>query len=72
MLKEGKDLIVVKVTDTAGGGRFDGRKDQLSLKLMAIVFHCEGEWDYQSSVLTTDYDIKETGPNTFPSQLYNA
>jgi sialate O-acetylesterase len=31
-----------------------------------------GEWEYKSSVLTTDFGIEETGPNMFPSQLFNA
>jgi len=72
VLKEGKNLIVVKVTDTGGGGGLDGRKDQLFLEVNGSRFPLQGEWGYQPSVLTTDYDIKETGPNTFPSQLYNA
>ena len=72
VLKEGKNLIVVKVTDTGGGGGLDGRKDQLFLEVNGNRFPLQGEWDYQPSVLTTDFNIKETGPNTFPSQLYNA
>ena len=72
VLKEGKNLIVVKVTDTGGGGGLDGRKEQLFLEVNGSRFPLQGEWDYQPSVLTADFDIKETGPSTFPSQLYNA
>jgi len=72
VLKPGKNLIVVKVTDTGGGGGLDGRTDQLFLETDGNRFPLHGEWEYQSSVLTTDFDIKETGPNTFPSQLYNS
>jgi sialate O-acetylesterase len=32
----------------------------------------QGEWAYKSSALTTDFGLKDTGPNVFPSQLYNA
>ena len=72
VLRPGKNLIVVKVTDTGGGGGLDGRKDQLFLDMNNNHIALDGDWEYQSSVLTTDFGIKETGPNTFPSQLYNA
>ena len=71
-LKAGKNLIVVKVTDTGGGGGLDGRNDQLFIEANGTRFPLQGEWEYKSSVLTADFGIKETGPNTFPSQLYNA
>ena len=72
VLKAGKNLIVVKVTDTGGGGGLFGRKDQLFVEVDGKRYPLEGTWDYKSSVLTTDFGIKETGPNSFPSQLYNA
>lgn len=72
VLKAGKNLIVVKVTDTGGGGGLYGRKDQLFVEVSGKRYPLEGIWDYKSSALTTDFGIKETGPNSFPSQLYNA
>jgi sialate O-acetylesterase len=72
ILKAGKNLIAVKVTDTGGGGGLYGKSDQLFIEVNGSRFPLHGEWEYKSSVLTTDFGIKETGPNTFPSQLYNA
>ncbi len=72
MLKAGRNVIVVKVTDTGGGGGLYGRKDQVFLEVSGKRFPLQGAWDHKSSVLTSDFGIKETGPNTFPSQLYNA
>lgn len=72
VLKAGRNLIVVKVTDTGGGGGLFGRKDQLFVEVNGKRYPLEGTWDYKTSVLTTDFGIKETGPNSFPSQLYNA
>lgn len=71
-LKQGKNFIVVKVTDTGGGGGLNGRKDQLFLDVNGQRIALTGAWQYKSSVLTTDFGVKESGPNTFPSQLYNA
>ena len=42
VLKEGKNLIVVKVTDTGGGGGLDGRKDQLFLEVNGSRFPLQG------------------------------
>ena len=72
ILKPGKNLIVVKVTDTGGGGGLYGKKDQLFLEVNGKRFSLQGDWAYKSSALTTDFGIKDTGPNAFPSQLYNA
>ncbi len=72
LLKAGRNVIVVKVTDTGGGGGLYGKKDQVFLEINGKRFSLAGSWDYKSSVLTSDFGIKETGPNTFPSQLYNA
>jgi sialate O-acetylesterase len=72
MLKAGRNVIVVKVTDTGGGGGLYGKQDQVFLEINGKRFSLAGAWDYKSSVLTSDFGIKETGPNTFPSQLYNA
>lgn len=72
ILKAGKNLIVVKVTDTGGGGGLDGKKDQLFVDVNGKRFPLQGEWDYKPSALTADFGIIESGPNVFPSQLYNA
>jgi sialate O-acetylesterase len=72
VLKQGKNIVVVKVTDTGGGGGLKGNKDQLFLEVGTKKTLLDGTWEYRSSVLTTDFGITQTGPNVFPSQLYNA
>jgi sialate O-acetylesterase len=72
ILNEGKNVVVIRVTDSGGGGGFNGRSPQLFLEVAGVRHPLDGEWHYKSSVLTTDFGIKEVGPNSFPSQLYNA
>jgi sialate O-acetylesterase len=71
-LKKGKNIIVVKVTDTGGGGGLYGKNDQLFLDVGPAHIPLEGPWQYKSSAFTTDFGIKQNGPNSLPSQLYNA
>ena len=70
-LKEGKNIIAVRVTDTGGGGGFHGKETQLFLEVAGSRHPLHGEWSYKPSVRTTDFGIRETGPNSFPSQLFN-
>ena len=72
VLKAGKNSIVVKVTDTGGGGGFFGTAKDLFLKIGPDQLPLSGEWLYKVAVITTQFNIKEIGPNAFPSQLYNA
>jgi sialate O-acetylesterase len=72
LLKAGKNTLVVKVTDTGGGGGLNGKPDQLYLEVDGKRISLAGEWLCRPSVLTSEFGIKDLGPNTFPSQLYNA
>jgi sialate O-acetylesterase len=72
ILKEGKNVIVVKVRDDQGGGGLYGKPDQLFLEVKGMRIPLEGEWIYKPSVLTSDYGIVNVGPNAYPSHLYNA
>ncbi|MCW3116190.1 MAG: hypothetical protein JWM28_272 [Chitinophagaceae bacterium] len=72
VLHSGKNVIVVKVRDDAGGGGIYGKPEQLFIEVDGKKFSLAGEWLYKPSVLTTGFDIKNTGPNAVPSQLYNA
>jgi sialate O-acetylesterase len=72
ILKEGSNIIVVKVTDTGGGGGMNGRKEQMFIEVNGERIPLQGGWEYKASVLNTDFGIVQTGPNSFPSQLYNA
>lgn len=71
VLREGKNVIAVKVTDTGGGGGMNGRKEQMFIEINGERTPLHGAWGYKAAVLNTDFGIKQTGPNSFPSQLYN-
>ncbi|MEJ0107088.1 MAG: sialate O-acetylesterase [Bacteroidota bacterium] len=71
-LQPGKNIVVVKVKDTGGGGGIYGKPEQLFVEADGKKVSLAGEWWYKPSVLTADFGIKELGPNAFPSQLYNA
>ncbi|MEP6749059.1 MAG: sialate O-acetylesterase [Bacteroidota bacterium] len=72
ILVSGKNTIVVKVTDNAGAGGIYGKPAQLYVQSGAQKIALNGNWQYKASVLNTSYGLADTGPNSFPSQLYNA
>lgn len=72
LLKPGKNLLVIKVADYQGGGGPYGKLELIHLTIGESSFPLAGEWQYKAEVLTTDYGVRNTGPNSFPSQLYNA
>ncbi|MEO5682307.1 MAG: sialate O-acetylesterase [Chitinophagaceae bacterium] len=72
VLVAGKNTIIIKVTDNAGGGGLYGKPEQLYLQSGAEKISLAGEWQYKASVLNTSFNINNMGPNSFPSQLYNA
>ena len=72
VLKAGKNIIVVKVVDNQGGGGLYGKPEQLFLSYGATKIPLSGKWLWKSSALTTDFGIKDVGPNSFASHLYNA
>lgn len=72
MLRPGKNTLVVRVTDGGGNGGFYGKPGQLLLEATGLKIPLSGNWQYRVSTLNTQYGAKDTGPNTFPSQLFNA
>jgi len=68
----GKNTIVVKVTDNGGGGGIYGKPEQMYVQAGAEKISLAGQWQYKASVLNTSFGLADTGPNGFPSQLYNA
>jgi sialate O-acetylesterase len=72
LLKKGTNNITVKVLDTGGGGGFSGQAKDMFLKIGSDQISLAGDWLYKASVLTTQFNVRNTGPNAFPSQLYNA
>lgn len=70
ILKEGVNVVAVRVSDTGGGGGMYGGKDDLHLSFGNKKQSLAGDWSYQvESVLKTNGDIS---PNQFPTLLYNA
>lgn len=72
ILKKGKNTIIIKVTDTGGGGGIYGNEDQLFAELDGKKIPLTGDWFYKTAAVTTEFGILDMGPNSFPSQLYNA
>lgn len=69
LLKPGKNMLAVRVTDTGGGGGFHGDGNQIRLQFGADVIELAGVWKASvQSVL-----IKEQpGQNDVPGLLFNA
>lgn len=72
VLRPGSNTLVVKVIDTGGGGGLYGKQEQLFISIDEQKISLAGDWFYKSSVLTSDFGVKDIGPNGFPSQLFNA
>lgn len=70
VLKEGANIVAVRVTDTGGGGGIYGSADNLNISFGNKNQPLAGPWSYQvESVVKTDGNIS---PNQFPTLLYNA
>jgi sialate O-acetylesterase len=72
LLKQGKNVVIVRVLDTGGGGGIYGKPDQMYVSINETKIPLAGQWQYRASVLNTQFGISDAGPNSFPSQLYNA
>jgi len=72
VLVPGKNTIVIKVTDNAGGGGIYGKPEQLYVQAGTEKISLAGIWQYKASALNTSFGLTDSGPNSFPSQLYNA
>jgi sialate O-acetylesterase len=67
VLKEGKNLLVVKVTDTGGGGGIYGDPADVKLTLGDSVIPLSGSWKFEVESIRAG-----TSENEFPSLAYNA
>lgn len=72
VLEKGKNVITVKVTDNAGGGGIYGKPEQLFVEGGGAKLSLAGPWHYKPSALSTQFGVRDNGPNSFPSLLYNA
>lgn len=69
ILKEGKNVIAVKVEDTGGGGGIHGEPEQVKLNVNGGVIALAGQWSYHIESLSANAGV---GPNSYPTLLYNA
>ncbi len=69
LLKEGKNVIVVKVLDTGGAGGFWGEASDIKLETSAGTISLAGEWKARVDVKGS---IVSVSPNSMPTLLYNA
>jgi len=71
VLKEGRNLIAVKVEDTGGGGGIYGEKSDLKLTTSSHnVIPLEGKWQFNIEKLSSN--TTSIGPNAYPTLLFNA
>ncbi|MES2005417.1 MAG: sialate O-acetylesterase [Bacteroidota bacterium] len=69
VLKEGKNVIAIKVDDTGGGGGLYGQQEGLLLRFKNGELPLAGEWKYRVASIGGSSSV---GPNSYPSLLYNA
>lgn len=69
LLKEGKNVIAVKVLDTGGGGGFWGEANDMKIETVAGTFSLAGEWKARVDVNSS---VTSVNPNSMPALLYNA
>ncbi|MDQ3394810.1 MAG: sialate O-acetylesterase [Bacteroidota bacterium] len=70
LVKEGKNVIAIKITDTGGGGGIYGKKEDMAIKAGKVNLPLHGSWKYKVSL---DYSHKPKDPNNpnKPAVLYN-
>lgn len=67
VLKEGTNIIAVRVVDNGGGGGIYGKAEDLKLTLDRTIIPLSGKWKFQVETIK-----KTTNENSLPSLCYNA
>lgn len=67
VLKEGKNVIAVRIVDNSGGGGIYGESEDLKLSIGSKIFPLDGKWKFKVITVKT-----ALSPNSYPSLLYNA
>ncbi len=70
VLKEGKNVIAVRVEDTGGGGGIYGDSSDLRLTVGNHVMPLAGKWYFKVEKITGGSG--SVGPNSYPTLLFNA
>lgn len=71
ILKAGRNVITVRVTDTVGDGGFYGDPAEMFLLAANVSYPLSGEWLYRPSIISTTYGLYDINPNQYYSTLYN-
>ncbi|ADB37131.1 sialate O-acetylesterase [Spirosoma linguale] len=70
LLKPGRNVVAVRVTDTGGSGGLMGEPQKLNLSGDGLMIPLAGQWKYRvANVFASSY---KPGPNTYATQLFNA
>lgn len=70
ILKEGKNVIAVRVEDTGGGGGIYGDSSDMNLTIDNHLTPLFGDWLFAVEKITGG--SASVGPNSYPTLLYNA
>jgi sialate O-acetylesterase len=70
VLKEGKNVIAVRVEDTGGGGGIYGDSSDMKLTIDNNIIPLFGDWLFRVESVTGDAGT--VGPNSYPTLLFNA
>jgi sialate O-acetylesterase len=70
ILKEGDNVIAVRVEDTGGGGGIYGESSEVKLTVDSKVISLSGEWKFRVQKISGG--ATSIGPNSYPTLLFNA
>jgi sialate O-acetylesterase len=71
VLKEGDNVITIRVEDTGGGGGIYGNPENMQLTSANYQLPLTGEWKYQVSPKNLSVGSSKLSPNDYPTLLYN-
>lgn len=70
ILKEGRNMIAVRVEDTGGGGGIYGDSADMKISIGTDVINLAGKWKFRVEKITSG--SSSIGPNSYPTLLFNA
>ncbi len=70
VLKEGDNVIAVRVEDTGGGGGIYGDSSEVKLTVDSKVISLSGDWNFRVEKISGG--ATSIGPNSYPTLLFNA
>jgi sialate O-acetylesterase len=70
VLKEGKNVVAVRVEDTGGGGGIYGNREDIKITIGGSVQLLNGEWSFNIESIIKSFS--GVGPNELPTLLYNS